>query len=181
MAADHGLRTAPDPNQTVSRPAPNYFGDLDGYLASHRGTRGMNMNDIFAEATLIVGAADTANRIALAATDEFPEVFATSRMIALMEVAAARAMQPLLSDGQLSVGVSVDIRHTAATAIGGQVRATARWLHNKGQLMVFRVEAFDEAGLVGEGEHTRAIVDAARLLAGAARRGQPAAGLSRGS
>ena len=44
---------------------------------------------------------------ALAPTDAFPEVFSTSRMIALMELAAARAMRPLLGEGQLSVGVSI--------------------------------------------------------------------------
>ncbi len=39
--------------------------------------------------------------------DRFPEVFATSRMIALMELAAARAMHPLLQPGHWSVGVGL--------------------------------------------------------------------------
>lgn len=38
----------------------------------------------------------------------------------------------------------------------------------------FRVEAFDDAGLIGEGEHTRAIIDTQRLVAGAAKRKAPA-------
>jgi predicted thioesterase len=37
------------------------------------------------------------------------------------------------------------------------VRAVARWLRNEGRLMHFNVQAFDEAGLIGEGVHTRAI------------------------
>jgi predicted thioesterase len=32
------------------------------------------------------------------------------------------------------------------------------------------VEAFDEAGAIGQGEHTRAIIGTERLLAGAERR-----------
>ena len=129
----------------------------------------MNSNHS-AEAAMIVRLEDTARHIALAPEDAFPEVFATSRMIALMEIAAARAMRPLLGEGQLSVGVSISVRHTAATLAGCQVRAVARWLRNEGRLMHFDVQAFDEAGLIGEGEHTRAIVDTARLLTGAEKR-----------
>jgi len=130
----------------------------------------MSKAEISAEATLVVTSEETAQRLALAPEDAFPEVFATSRMIALMEVAAARAMRPLLGDGQLSVGVSLDVKHMAATPVGSRVRAVATCLHTDGRLLHFRVEAFDDAGMVGAGEHTRAIIDTARLLAGAARR-----------
>ena len=102
--------------------------------------------------------------------DAFPAVFATSRMIALMELAAARLMKPELQAGQLSVGVSVNVRHTAATPVGCKVRAVATYLGPEGKLSRFRVEAFDEAGSIGDGEHTRAIVYTERLVAGAEKR-----------
>lgn len=130
----------------------------------------MLMNDITAEADIVVRPTDTARHIALAPGDVFPEVFATSRMIALMELAAARAMKPLLGDGQLSVGVSLNVRHTAATPVGGTVRAVATYLRTESKLLHFRVEAFDDAGSIGAGEHTRAVIDTARLLSGAERR-----------
>jgi fluoroacetyl-CoA thioesterase len=130
----------------------------------------MTNDNITAEATLVVAAYDTACNIALAREDSFPEVFATSRMIALMEVAAARAMRPLLGGGQLSVGVGLNVRHTAATPVGSRVRAVATYLRTEAKLMHFNVQAFDDAGLIGEGEHTRAIVDTARLLNGAEKR-----------
>jgi fluoroacetyl-CoA thioesterase len=131
------------------------------------------MNSNFsAEAGNVVTPQDTARHIALAPTDSFPEVFATSRMIALMELAAARAMAPLLGEGQLSVGVSISVRHTAATPVGSRVRAVATYLHTEAKLLHFRVEAFDEAGLIGVGDHTRAVIDTARLLSGAERRRQ---------
>ena len=123
-----------------------------------------------AEASLIVQASDTATMLAVRPDDRFPEVFATSRMIALMELAAARAMRALLQPGQLSVGVGLNVRHTAATPIGCTVRAVATFLRNEGKLLLFKVEAFDEAGAIGEGEHTRAVIDAERLMSGAARR-----------
>lgn len=123
-----------------------------------------------AEASLKVQPSDTAQALSLAAEDSFPEVFATSRMIALMEVAAARLMKPMLEPGQLSVGVVLNVKHTAATPVGGNVCATATYLGPEGKLFRFKVEAFDNVGPVGEGEHTRAIVSTERLLAGAAKR-----------
>ena len=123
-----------------------------------------------AEADIVVTPLDTARSIALAPTDSFPEVFATSRMIALMELAAARAMRPLLGAAQLSVGVSLNVRHTAATPVGSTVRAVATYLRTEQKLLHFRVEAFDEAGSIGSGEHTRAIIETARLITGAQKR-----------
>src|SRR5262245_37949785 len=124
----------------------------------------------FAEAEFIVQHRDTAAMIAIDPQDHFPEVFATSRMIALMELAAARAMRSLLQEGQLSVGVGLEVRHTAATRVGCLVRGRATFLRYEGKFMRFKVEAFDQAGLIGEGEHTRAIVDHDRLMTSAARR-----------
>lgn len=124
----------------------------------------------FAEADITVTTQDTARNIALVPSDSFPEVFATSRMIALMELAAARAMKPMLEEGQLSVGVMLHVRHTAATPVGSNVRAVATYLRTEAKLIYFKVEAFDEAGSIGSGEHARAIVDTARLLSGAERR-----------
>ncbi|MFB3918302.1 MAG: thioesterase family protein [Terriglobales bacterium] len=122
------------------------------------------------EASLVVTDRDTASAISISEQDRFPEVFATSRMIALMEVAGARAMAKLLSSGQLSVGVVVNVRHFAATPKNTKVSATATYLGMEGKFYKFRVEAFDPAGKVGEGEHLRAIIDTERLLQGAALR-----------
>jgi len=123
-----------------------------------------------AEASFTVQPSDTAEVIALAPEDSFPAVFSTSRMIALMELAAARAMRPLLEPGQLSVGVALSIEHRAATPVGCRVRAVATYLRPEGKLYRFKLEAFDDAGPIGGGEHTRAIVSTERLLAGAAKR-----------
>jgi len=123
------------------------------------------------QAEILVQSSDTAKVLALSSEDSFPEVFATSRMIALMELAAARAMRPALKPGQLSVGVSLNVKHTAATPVGGKVRAVATFERHDGKLFLFKVEAFDDAGPIGCGEHSRAVIDTERLLQGAARRG----------
>jgi fluoroacetyl-CoA thioesterase len=121
-------------------------------------------------ATLVVGEGDTAKVLGLDAGDDFPPVFATARMIALMEVAAARAMKGLLRPGELSVGVGVDVEHSAPTPVGATVRATARFLAREGKLYRFEVRAEDEGGEIGRGIHRRAIITTERLLAGARRR-----------
>jgi fluoroacetyl-CoA thioesterase len=132
----------------------------------------INIGD-FAEASLVVQTSDTAQALALTSEDSFPGVFATSRMIALMEVAAARLMKPMLKEGELSVGVSLNVKHTAATPVGCRVTARATYLGPEGKLFKFKVEAEDEGGSVGEGDHIRAIVLTERLVAGAERRRTP--------
>ena len=51
--------------------------------------------DTTASAELTVGPEDLASRLVFGPGDSFPEVLATTRMIALMEVAAARAIAPI--------------------------------------------------------------------------------------
>ena len=123
-------------------------------------------------ASLVVDQAGLASSLAPPEKDPFPPVFATSRLIALMEIAAARSLVPLLEDGELSVGVSVDVRHTAPTPKGARVVATARFVGQNGKLFRFEVAAQDETGEVGRGSHERAIVKTSRLVEGAEKRRQ---------
>jgi fluoroacetyl-CoA thioesterase len=124
-----------------------------------------------ASARLIVASSDLANTLNLEPGDAFPPVFATSRMIGLMEVAAARVLRPHLREGETSVGVSVEIIHTAATPTGATVTAAARFVGREGKLFRFDVSAADDAGEIGRGTHKRAVVATERLIAGASRRG----------
>ena len=127
--------------------------------------------DSTASAQLTVAPSDLASALNLEPADAFPAVFATSRMVALMELAAARVLRPHLLAGELSVGVTVDVIHTAATPPGATVTATAKYVGRDGKLFLFEVSAADNAGEVGRGTHKRAIVTTERLLAGATRRG----------
>ena len=120
-----------------------------------------------ATATINTSEIDMASSLSLEPHDQFPQVFSTSRMIMLMEVAASRAMISLLESGQLSVGVDVNIKHLAATPLGAKVIASATFLGMEGKLYKFAIEASDAGGVIGRGEHTRAIVDVERLEKGA--------------
>src|SRR5215510_1726625 len=123
-----------------------------------------------ASVTWRVSDADLASAIGVGMSDIFPGVLATARMIALMEVAASRVLRPLLAEGELSVGVTVDVSHSAATPPGATVRATARFIRREGKMYVFEVWAEDDGGEIGRGVHKRAIVLSERLEIGAVRR-----------
>lgn len=120
-----------------------------------------------AEASYVPGDNDMASALTFSPDDRFPEVFSTSRMIALMEVAASRVLKPLVGPGQMSVGVNVNVKHLAATPNHTEVSARATYLGIDGKLHRFQVEAFDPGGKIGEGEHTRAIIMEERLVQGA--------------
>lgn len=125
-------------------------------------------------ASLTVGPADLASSVGIEAVDEFPGVFATARMVALMEMAAARILRPHLAPGELSVGVSIDVRHSAATPPGAAVTATATFIRKEGKLFFFEISASDEGGEIGKGTHRRAVVASERLVAGAKARARRA-------
>jgi predicted thioesterase len=84
-------------------------------------------------------------------------------MVALMEQAAVNALE--LPQGQSSVGTSITIKHTAATPLGAKVFATAELLEIDRRRLVFQVEACDEAGQIGIGNHERFIIDIEPFLA----------------
>lgn len=113
---------------------------------------------------------DLAKNLGISSDDAFPAVFATARLTGLMEASAAKLLIPLFEDGQLSVGVEVNIKHLAPTLVGDTVKSTATFLGMEGKLYKFKVEAFDSAGKVGECTHTRAIVTEDRLMSGANKR-----------
>jgi fluoroacetyl-CoA thioesterase len=122
-----------------------------------------------AEVSLVVTPADTA-RLGVEPAESYPEVLATWTMVGEMEWAAAKLLRPLLGTGQLSVGVRVEVEHTAPTPVGARMATRARYLGREGKLFLFEVEARDPGGPVGRGRHWRAIVDEACLLAGAGKR-----------
>lgn len=91
-------------------------------------------------------------------------VYATPCMVALMEGAACEAIAEALPEEKTSVGIELNISHLAATPVGMDVRAEAEVTAVDGNIITFRLEAFDETGKIGEGTHKRAVVTAQRFL-----------------
>lgn len=92
------------------------------------------------------------------------DVFATPAMIALMEKTSLQLVVPFLAVGENTVGTHVDVKHLKATPIGKKVWCDSTLETIEGGKLVFRVEAYDERGLIGSGTHTRYVIDEARFL-----------------
>ena len=91
------------------------------------------------------------------------DVFSTPSMVALMEEAACNALR--VHDGFSSVGISMSIKHLAATSLGRSVKAIAKITSMKKNIIEFNVVAKDSTGtVIGEGTHRRAIVDVQKFM-----------------
>lgn len=91
-------------------------------------------------------------------------VYATPCMVALMEGAACDAIAEAIPEDQTTVGILLNIEHTAATPVGMEVRAEAEVTAVDGKVITFEIHAFDEAGEIGKGIHKRCIVSSQRFL-----------------
>ena len=91
-------------------------------------------------------------------------VYATPCMVALMEGAACEAIADALPEDKTSVGISLDIAHLSATPVGLEVRAEAEVIAVEGNTITFQLNAYDEAGKIGEGTHKRVVVSTQRFL-----------------
>ena len=87
------------------------------------------------------------------------DVYGTPAMILLMEETAQQSVAPHLDAGQGTVGTELNIKHLAATPVGMKVWCDTELIEVDGRRLVFRTEAFDECGKIGEGTHERFIVD----------------------
>ncbi|MBO5287540.1 MAG: thioesterase family protein [Clostridia bacterium] len=92
------------------------------------------------------------------------DVLATPRMIALMEECAYKCIGAELEAGSSTVGTQMNVKHISATPVGMKVYATAEVTGVEGRKIEFKVEAYDEAGMIGEGTHERFIVYAEKFV-----------------
>ncbi len=99
------------------------------------------------------------------------EVYATPCMLALMETAACESIAPELEEGWGSVGTEVNIRHLSATPIGMTVRCESELVEVDGRRLVFKVSAYDDAGLIGDGTHERFLINNEKFMAKANAKG----------
>lgn len=87
-----------------------------------------------------------------------PDVFATPFLVGLMERVSAELMNKHLQPGEQSVGISMNLKHTAATPLGMEVRVKTELVSVEGRKLTFQLEAFDEAEKIGEAVHERFII-----------------------
>lgn len=115
---------------------------------------------------LVVDRSLTVPAVSLAFTGfgDMPPVFATAFMVGFVEWTCVEALRDHLAAGQKTVGTHIDVSHVAATPVGMTVTAEVELVEVDGRTLRFRVSCRDEAGLIGEGFHERAIVDHDRFM-----------------
>lgn len=93
------------------------------------------------------------------------DVFATPMMISLMENTCAKSIASHLQADESTVGTHVNVSHCAATPIGMKVYCESELIEIDRRKLTFKVTAYDERGLIGEGLHERFIIDSKKFQA----------------
>lgn len=90
-----------------------------------------------------------------------PHVFATGYMVGLMEFACIKFINPHIDwPRRQSVGIHINVSHTAATPPGMTVTVKGRLEQVDGKKLSFSIETFDDRDQISSGTHDRFIIDA---------------------
>lgn len=92
-----------------------------------------------------------------------PPVLATGYLVALVEWACMTALDGHLEPGEQTLGVHVDLSHTAPTPTGAQVAIDVELISVEGRQLSFDVHAYDDAATITQGTHRRAVIHRPRF------------------
>jgi len=95
-----------------------------------------------------------------------PEVFSTGFMIGLIEWACVKFVNEHIDwPKEQSVGIDVNLNHTAATPPGLSVNVKGELVEVDGRRLVFSIVAHDGVDQITKGTHQRFIVNAEKFVA----------------
>jgi predicted thioesterase len=106
----------------------------------------------------------TENNTATAMKSGGLDVYATPRMINMMEYTAWSSVEPYMDEGCGTVGTHLDVSHVAASPVSAFIKYESELTEIDGRKLVFTVKAYDDAGLIGEGRHERFIIRNDRFM-----------------
>ncbi len=100
-----------------------------------------------------------------------PEVLATGFLVGLLEFACIRFVNPHIDwPRQQTVGIQVNLSHTAATPPGFSVTVKGRLEKVDGRKLTFTLDASDGVDSICQATHERFIIDADKFNAAVARK-----------
>ena len=86
---------------------------------------------------------------------QMPNVLATGFMVGLMEWACMETMKPHMDEGEISLGVNINVSHLAPTPPGMKVEVEVTCLEVDGPKTRWTLVARDEKDTIGKGTHER--------------------------
>jgi len=93
-----------------------------------------------------------------------PRVLATGYMVGLIEWACIQAVNPYIDwPNEQTVGISINVNHTATTPPGLEVSARVKLVEVDGKRLVFETELNDGVDTISKGTHERFIIDAEKF------------------
>ncbi len=104
---------------------------------------------------------------------EMPRVLATGYMVGLFEWACIQALNPHLDwPREQTVGIHVDLSHTAATPPGLTITVRGMLEKVEGRKLTFSLTADDGVDAISQGHHVRFVIDALKFNAKAKAKAQ---------
>lgn len=91
-------------------------------------------------------------------------VYGTPAMIRLMEHAAWSSVEDCMGEGYSTVGTLMNVKHLSASPVGAHIRCESELVEIDGRKLVFKVSAYDDNGLIGEGLHERFIINSEKFM-----------------
>jgi fluoroacetyl-CoA thioesterase len=92
-------------------------------------------------------------------------ILSTSRMIGLIEDTCLDLVQPLLDEGQTTVGTRVDVTHVGTAWTGEEVKIRVRLAKvTQRRLLTFEVEVEAPGGKISTGTHQRLVLERSRFM-----------------
>lgn len=92
-------------------------------------------------------------------------VLSTPSLVAFMENAAKNYLNKFLPEEMGSVGSNININHIAPTLIGNSITVRGKITEViKEKIIKFSIEAYEKDKKIGEGEHTRVIINNTKFL-----------------
>ena len=91
-------------------------------------------------------------------------VFATPALIALMENAAFNCVETEMEEGYSTVGISVNMKHLKASAVGDEVECIATLTAIDDKKLTFEIIASTDDKLIGKCTHERFIINSERFM-----------------
>jgi len=95
-----------------------------------------------------------------------PKVFATGFLLGLFEFSCIKALKSHLDwPKEQTVGVGMNMTHTAATSAGMTVTVKGKLEKIEGRKLTFSLEAYDDVDKISEATHERFVINAEKFNA----------------